>query len=94
MAETRIARRTRSFPERENDHGPARLRTSAFIRVLPHTGIRIEEAISADVSALGHERGLRTLRIVGKGTKPKKRRLPVETGYALDRYLEDRARRR
>ncbi len=75
------------------DHGPARLRTSAFIRVLLHTGIRIEEAISADLSALGYERGLRTLRIVGKGTKPKKRRLPVESGYALDRYLEDRARR-
>ncbi|MCF6466933.1 hypothetical protein FAF44_00695 [Nonomuraea sp. MG754425] len=75
------------------DHGPARLRTSAFIRVLLHTGIRIEEAISADLNALGYERGLRTLRIVGKGTKPKKRRLPVESGYVLDRYLEDRARR-
>ncbi|TMR15068.1 hypothetical protein ETD86_27645 [Nonomuraea turkmeniaca] len=26
------------------DHGPARLRTAAFIRVLVHTGSRIEEA--------------------------------------------------
>jgi site-specific recombinase XerD len=74
------------------DHGPARLRTAAFIRVLVHTGIRIEEAISAELGALGFERGLRTLRIVGKGSKPKVRRLPVETGYAIDRYLEDRAR--
>nr|WP_281286967.1 tyrosine-type recombinase/integrase [Nonomuraea turkmeniaca] len=31
--------------------------------------------------------------MLGKGGKPKTRRLPVETGYALDRYLEDRARR-
>lgn len=75
------------------DHGPARLRTAAFIRVLLETGIRVEEAISAELSALGYERGLRTLRIVGKGSKPKIRRLPVETGYAIDRYLEDRARR-
>ncbi|SDL73825.1 integrase/recombinase XerC [Nonomuraea maritima] len=77
----------------DSDHGPARLRTSAFIRVLVQTGVRIEEAVSADLAALGYERGLRSLRIVGKGTKPKRRRLPVETGYAIDRYLEDRARR-
>ncbi|WP_431928582.1 tyrosine-type recombinase/integrase [Nonomuraea jabiensis] len=75
------------------DFGPARLRTAAFVRVLVHTGIRIEEAIAAELGALGYARGVRTLRIVGKGDKPKIRRLPVETGYALDRYLEDRARR-
>lgn len=75
------------------DHGPARLRTAAFIRVLVHTGIRVEEAIAAELDALGWARGVRTLRIVGKGDKPKIRRLPVETAYALDRYLEDRARR-
>ncbi|MEU7864085.1 tyrosine-type recombinase/integrase [Nonomuraea sp. NPDC049141] len=75
------------------DHGPARLRTSAFIRVLVHTGIRVEEGIAAELGALGWARGVRTLRIVGKGGKPKTRRLPLETAYALDRYLEDRARR-
>ncbi|MGR6915402.1 tyrosine-type recombinase/integrase [[Actinomadura] parvosata] len=75
------------------DFGPARLRTAAFIRVLVHTGIRVEEAIAAELDALGWARGVRTLRIVGKGDKPKIRRLPVETSYALDRYLEDRARR-
>ncbi|MFC7582456.1 tyrosine-type recombinase/integrase [Nonomuraea antimicrobica] len=75
------------------DFGPARLRTAAFIRVLVHTGIRVEEAIAAELDALGWARGVRTLRIVGKGDKPKIRRLPVETAYALDRYLEDRAHR-
>ncbi|MEV1245335.1 tyrosine-type recombinase/integrase [Nonomuraea sp. NPDC050022] len=65
---------------------------SLFVRVALHTGVRIEEAVSAELSALGYERGLRILRITGKGTKPKKRRLPAETGYAIDRYLEDRAR--
>ncbi|MEV1167366.1 tyrosine-type recombinase/integrase [Nonomuraea sp. NPDC049784] len=75
------------------DFGPARLRTAAFIRVLVHTGIRVEEAIASELDALGWARGVRTLRIVGKGDKPKIRRLPVETAYALDRYLEDRARR-
>ncbi|WP_162795828.1 tyrosine-type recombinase/integrase [Nonomuraea lactucae] len=75
------------------DFGPARLRIAAFIRVLVHTGIRAEEAIAAELDALGWARGMRTLRIVSKGDKPKIRRLPVETAYALDRYLEDRARR-
>ncbi|MET7333538.1 hypothetical protein [Nonomuraea sp. NPDC005650] len=58
-----------------------------------HTGVRIEEAVAAELGALGYARGVRTLRIVGKGDKPNIRRLPVETGYVLDRYLEDRARR-
>ncbi|GAB2918508.1 tyrosine-type recombinase/integrase [Nonomuraea fastidiosa] len=75
------------------DHGPARLRTSAFVRLLLGTGIRVEEAVSAELSALGYERGLRTLKIFAKGSKTKVRRLPVEAAYAIDRYLEDRARR-
>lgn len=77
----------------DNDHGPAKLRTAAFIRALVHTGIRVEEAVTADLDALSYARGVQTLRIVGKGDKPKTRRLPVETAHAIDRYLEDRARR-
>ncbi|WP_214323001.1 tyrosine-type recombinase/integrase [Nonomuraea sediminis] len=77
----------------DKDHGPAKLRTAAFIRVLVHTGIRVEEAVAAQLDALGYAGGVRTLRIVGKGGKPKIRRLPVETGHAIDVYLEDRARR-
>ncbi|MFD1932218.1 tyrosine-type recombinase/integrase [Nonomuraea mangrovi] len=77
----------------DKDHGPARLRTAALIRLLLRTGIRISEAVDATIGDLGFARGYRTLRIVAKGAEPKIRRLPVETTFALDTYLSDRARR-
>lgn len=39
------------------------------------------------MSSLGYERGMRTVRIVGKGEKIRTRQLPPEAGAAIDAYL-------
>jgi site-specific recombinase XerD len=75
------------------DHGRERLRTSALIRLLLQTGVRVSEAINAQIDDLGFTRGYRTLRITVKGGDTITRRLPVETTHALDVYLAERARR-
>ncbi len=68
-------------------------RTLAFIRLLMDTGIRLSEALNADIGDYGTEQGMRMLRIVGKGGKERRRRVPVEAAYAIDLYLQDRAQR-
>ncbi|MEV4179169.1 tyrosine-type recombinase/integrase [Nonomuraea sp. NPDC049709] len=77
----------------DKDHGRERLRTAALIRLLVQVGVRISEAVDAQVDDLGFSRGHRTLRLTLRGGKPHYRKLPVETAYALDRYLAERARR-
>lgn len=68
-------------------------RTRAFIRLLQDVGIRVSEALAADISDYGMEQGLRSLRIIGKGGKERRRRVPAETAYAIDLYLQERADR-
>ncbi|MGP4104118.1 tyrosine-type recombinase/integrase [Nonomuraea sp. KM90] len=77
----------------DKDHGRERLRTAALIRLLVQVGVRISEAVDAQVDDLGFARGYRTLRLALRDGKPHHRKLPVETAYALDRYLAERARR-
>lgn len=77
----------------DKDHGRERLRTAALIRLLVQLGLRITEAVSAEIDDLGYSRGCRTLRLTLKSGRPHLRRLPVETTYALDEYLAERARR-
>ncbi|MEV1168590.1 tyrosine-type recombinase/integrase [Nonomuraea sp. NPDC049784] len=74
------------------DHGRERLRTAALIRLLLQVGVRISEAVNAQIDDLAFARGYRTLRVTAKGEKPLIRRLPVETTHALDAYLLERAR--
>ncbi|WP_214317066.1 tyrosine-type recombinase/integrase [Nonomuraea sediminis] len=75
------------------DHGLSRLRTAALIRLLLQVGVRISEAVNAQIDDLGFARGYRTLRITAKGGNDLIRKLPVETTHALDTYLTERARR-
>ncbi|MGW6499357.1 tyrosine-type recombinase/integrase [Nonomuraea angiospora] len=77
----------------DHDHGRERLRTAALIRLLMETGVRVTEALAAQLSDLGYERGHRTVRIVAKGDKPKTRKVPPAAAYAIDVYLADRAER-
>ncbi|MEU7891716.1 tyrosine-type recombinase/integrase [Nonomuraea sp. NPDC049152] len=77
----------------DKDHGRERLRTAALIRMLVQLGLRITEAVGAEIDDLGFARGYRTLRLTLKGGKPHLRKLPVETAYVLDLYLAERARR-
>lgn len=67
------------------------LRTAAFIRLMIELGPRVSEALAATLADLGHQRGHRTLRIVGKGQKTRVRNLPPATAAALDAYLAARA---
>jgi integrase/recombinase XerD len=76
----------------DKDHGRERLRTAALIRLLVQLGLRVTEAVGAEIDDLGFARGYRTLRLTLKGGKPHHRKLPGETAYALDLYLGERAR--
>lgn len=75
----------------DHDHGRERLRTAALIRLLMQTGVRVTEALATRLSDLGHERGHRTLRIVGKGAQPKTRKIQEALDHVssstTDRYV-------
>ncbi|MGI5290896.1 tyrosine-type recombinase/integrase [Nonomuraea polychroma] len=77
----------------DHDHGREQLRTAALVRLLMETGVRVTEALAAQLSDLGYERGHRTLRIVAKGDKPKTRKVPPAAAHAIDCYLTNRAER-
>lgn len=70
-------------------HGPAR-RSHALISLLLATGLRIGEAIRADVADLGFDRGHQILRVVRKGGRPGVVPLPPATAAALGGYLAGR----
>jgi integrase/recombinase XerD len=51
----------------------------------------VGELVSLDVTDLGHERGHRSVRFVGKGGRPRRRALTPGTAFAIDAYLAARA---
>jgi integrase/recombinase XerD len=65
-------------------------RDQALVTLLAHNGLRIGEALAADVSDLGTERGHRTLRITRKGSRRATVVLAPVTARALDDYLGGR----
>lgn len=69
------------------DHGRQRLRTAAIVALMLSVGPRVAEVVSLRLDSLGWERGMRTVRIVGKGGKMRTRQLPEEAGQAVDTYL-------
>ncbi len=69
----------------------ASARDHALIAVLLFAGLRVSEAVRADVSDLGQARGHRTLRVVRKGGKTSTVVLTKTAWAALTRYLGDRA---
>jgi integrase/recombinase XerD len=71
--------------------GPHALRTAAFVRFMVQLGPRISDVLALDVSALGHERGFRTVDILGKGRTVRRRVVPPSAAAALDAYLAARA---
>jgi site-specific recombinase XerD len=66
------------------------LRDGALITLLALTGLRISEALNADIDDLSTERGHRTLAIVRKGGKHVTIPIAPRTGRALDLYVGDR----
>lgn len=65
-------------------------RDLALVTLLAHNGLRIGEALAADVDDLGTERGHRTLRITRKGGRRATVVLAPVTARTLDDYLGDR----
>lgn len=72
------------------DHGRHRARTAAVIALMLAVGPRVSEVCALTLASLGWERGMRTVRIVGKGGKIRARRLPEEAAPILDAYLAER----
>ncbi|BCJ69088.1 tyrosine-type recombinase/integrase [Polymorphospora rubra] len=71
--------------------GPTAARNRAAVALLADLGLRVGELVSLDITDLGHERGHRSVRFVGKGGRPRRRALTPSTTYAVDAYLTDRA---
>jgi site-specific recombinase XerD len=65
-------------------------RDSALAHLLALNGLRISEALGADVTDLGHARGHRTLALTRKGGQAAAAPLVPRTGEAIDRMLADR----
>ena len=66
-------------------------RDHALISLLAMNGLRISEALGADIDDVDVDRGRRTLRVVRKGGKQVTIPLAPRTGRALDFYIGQRA---
>jgi integrase/recombinase XerD len=65
-------------------------RDAALVALLGLNGLRISEALAADVAALGQARGHRTLRITGKGGRVATGPLAPRTASAVDALVGER----
>jgi integrase/recombinase XerD len=65
-------------------------RSEALVLLLGLNGLRISEALAADVADLDTERGHRVLRIVRKGGRRSTAPLAPKTAVAIDTYLAGR----
>lgn len=72
---------------------PTARRGVALLGLLVGTGMRVGEAIGLDVDSIRHNRGHRTVRIMGKGNKVREIPIPPALGRDLDSYLEERSAR-
>jgi integrase/recombinase XerD len=65
-------------------------RSAALVSVLTFCGLRISEALGADVRDYGHDSGHRVLRVIRKGGKTARVALAPPVVRALNEYLEGR----
>jgi site-specific recombinase XerD len=66
------------------------LRSAALVTLLIFCGLRISEALGADVRDFGHDHGHRVLRVTRKGGKAARVPLAPPVVRALEHYLGDR----
>lgn len=78
----------RRFLAAAREYGTAR--TVALLTLLATSGMRINEALAANVEDIGHDRGHRTLRIVRKGGAEARAVLTAPAWEALAAYLDGR----
>jgi site-specific recombinase XerD len=77
--------------QRGADGAGQSVRDLALVTLLAHTGLRVGEALGAEATDLGSERGHRTLRVTRKGGRRATVVLAPVTARALDDYLDGRA---
>lgn len=77
----------------ETEQGPTAARNRVVLSLLADLGLRVGELVSLDLADLGHERGHRSIRFVGKGGRERRRALTPGAAYTLDAYLTERAQR-
>lgn len=70
-----------------NARHPSATRDAALIGMLIALGLRVAEALTLDVDSLRHNRGHRTVRVIGKGSKPRELPIPAPLGRDLDAWL-------
>jgi site-specific recombinase XerD len=75
----------------EAEAGSTAARNRAALALLADLGLRVGELVSLDLADLGHERGHRSVRFVGKGGRARRRALTPGTAHAVDAYLAGRA---
>jgi integrase/recombinase XerD len=68
-------------------HSP---RSAALVTLLTFCGLRISEALGADVRDYGHDHGHRVLKVTRKGGKPARVPLAPPVVRALDDYIAER----
>ena len=68
-------------------HSP---RSAALVSLLTFCGLRISEALNAEVRDYGHDHGHRVLKVTRKGGKPARVALAPPVVRALDVYLDGR----
>ncbi|MHB8188644.1 MAG: tyrosine-type recombinase/integrase [Dermatophilaceae bacterium] len=66
-------------------------RAHALTALLLFTGVRVSEAINADLADLSDVRGHHVLRVIGKGNRPRTVPLPPPVRHAIDEYTRERA---
>jgi integrase len=66
-------------------------RSAALVSVLTFCGLRISEALGADVRDYGHDSGHRVLKVTRKGGKTARVALAPPVVRAFDEYLEGRS---
>jgi len=65
-------------------------RNLAFVSLLGRCGLRVSEALLADIESLGEQRGHHTISVVGKGNRPRTVVIPPHAWVDLTAYLDER----
>lgn len=78
---------TREVLKAAEHYGP---RAVALVTMLAVCGLRVSEALLADVDDIREQRGHRTVTVMGKGRKPRTVVLPPRVWHAIDTYLDGR----
>lgn len=66
-------------------------RNYAFVSLLVFCGLRVSEAVGADVDDLADARGHRVIRVMGKGGMPRSVPMPPQVIGPAEAYLADRS---